>query len=125
MPDIIVTSLPKSEVKLEFTLSQEEVRPYLEETVKEMSSARPMPGFRPGKLPYADGIRMYGAMAVLEASLERIIRAAYVRAIVDKEISPIASPSVNVDQIVPDQPIKFTIIAPWLAKLREVPIAIS
>ncbi len=121
MPEIVVTPLPKSEVKLEFTVSVEETRPYLEEAVKELSVARPVAGFRPGKLPFADGLRMYGPMAVLEASLERIIRAAYVRAIVDKQLSPVGSPNVNVDQIVPDQPIKFTIIAPIEPVVTKLP----
>ncbi len=123
MPEIVVTHLPKSEVKLEFTVSIEEAHPYLEEAVKELSAARPVPGFRPGKLPFADGMRLYGPMVVLEAALERIIRASYVRAIVDHKISPVGSPNVNVDQMTPDQPIKFTVIAPvepTVTKLPEV-----
>ncbi len=121
MPEIVVTHLPKSEVKLEFTVSVEEARPYLEETVKELSAARPVPGFRPGKLPFADGMRLYGPMAVIEAALERIIRASYVRAVVDKQISPVGSPNVTVDQIVPDQPIKFTVIAPVEPTVSKLP----
>ncbi|MBP9762762.1 trigger factor [Patescibacteria group bacterium] len=121
MPEIVVTHLPKSEVKLEFTVSPEEARPYLEEAVKELSSSRPIPGFRPGKVPFADGMRLYGPMVVLEASLERIIRSAYVRAVVDKQLSPVGSPSVNVDQITPDQPIKFTIIAPLEPTVTKLP----
>jgi trigger factor len=121
MPETVVTQLPKSEVKLEFTVSVEEARPYLEEAVKELSTARPVPGFRPGKLPFADGMRVYGPMAVIEAALERIIRAAYVRAVVDQKIAPVGSPSVNVDQIVPDQPIKFTIIAPVEPVVTKIP----
>ena len=34
MPNIVVTPLPKSEVKLEFTVSVEEAEPYLEEALK-------------------------------------------------------------------------------------------
>ena len=123
MPEIVVTHLPKSEVKLEFVVSVEEARPYLEEAVKELSSARPVPGFRPGKLPFADGMRLYGPMVVMEAALERIVRAVYVRAVMDQKISPVGSPNVNVDTLVPDQPIKFTVIAPvepTVTKLPEV-----
>lgn len=121
MPEIVVTPLPKSEVKLEFTVSVEEAHPYLEETIKELSVARPVPGFRPGKLPFADGMRLYGPMAVLEAALERIIRASYVRAIVDKQISPVGSPNVTVDKITPDQPLTFTIIAPVEPTVTTLP----
>ncbi len=121
MPEIVVTQLPKSEVKLEFTVSVEEARPYLEETVKEMSVARPVPGFRPGKLPFADGMRLFGPMAVLEGALEKIVRAMYVRAVMDKQISPVGSPNVNVDTMVPDQPIKFTVIAPVEPMATKLP----
>lgn len=121
MPEIVVTPLPKSEVKLEFAVSIEEARPYLEEAVKELSSARPVPGFRPGKLPFADGMRLYGPMVVMETALERIIRSAYVRAIVDHKLSPVGSPHVNVDQMTPDQPIKFTVIAPVEPTVTKLP----
>lgn len=121
MPEIAVTHLPKSEVKLEFVVSVEEARPYLEEAVKELSSARPVPGFRPGKLPFADGMRLYGPMVVMEAALERIVRAVYVRAVMDQKISPVGSPHVNVDQLVPDQPIKFTVIAPVEPTVTKLP----
>ena len=86
MPEIVVTPLPKSEVKLEFVVSAEEARPYLEEAIKELSTSRPVPGFRPGKLPFADGMRLYGPMVVLETALERIVRSTYVRAVVDKQL---------------------------------------
>ncbi len=121
MPEIVVTQLPKSEVKLEFTVSTEEARPYMEEAVKELSAARPVPGFRPGKLPFADGMRLYGPMVVLEHALERIVRASYVRAVVDNKLSPVGSPNVNVDQMTPDQPIKFTVIAPVEPTVTKLP----
>lgn len=121
MPEIVVTQLPKSEVKLEFTVSVEEARPYMEEAVKELSAARPVPGFRPGKLPFADGMRLYGPMVVLEHALERIVRASYVRAVVDNKLSPVGSPNVNVDQMTPDQPIKFTVIAPVEPTVTKLP----
>ncbi|MEK7691706.1 MAG: trigger factor family protein, partial [Bdellovibrionota bacterium] len=75
MPDIVVTPLPKSEVKLEFTVSVEEAEPYLEEALKDLSTHRPIPGFRPGKVQMAEAKRVYGEMAIYEAALERLVRA--------------------------------------------------
>ncbi len=121
MPDIIVTPLPKSEVKLEFTVSPEEAAPYLEEAVKDLSAHRPIPGFRPGKVPMADAKRAYGEMAIYEAALERIVRALYVRALIDKEINAVASPSVNIDSLAPGNPIKFTIVAPVEPTVTKMP----
>jgi trigger factor len=121
MPDIVVTPLPKSEVKLEFTVSVEEAEPYLEEALKDLSTHRPIPGFRPGKVPMAEAKRVYGEMAIYEAALERLVRALYVRAILEKELNTVGSPSVNVDQLTPGNPIKFTVIAPTEPTVTKMP----
>jgi trigger factor len=121
MPDIVVTQLPKSEVKVEFTVSAEEAQPYLDEALKDLSTHRPIPGFRPGKVPMSEAKRVYGEMAIYEAALERIVRAFYVRAVIDKELNTVGSPSVNVDQLVPGSPIKFTVIAPTEPTVTKMP----
>lgn len=121
MPEITVTELPRSEVKLEFVVSQEEARPYMEEAVRDLSTARPVPGFRPGKLPYQEGVRVYGEMVVMEQALERIVRAFYVKAILEKELNTVGSPSVNIDQLVAGQPIKFTVVAPIEPVVTKMP----
>lgn len=121
MPDIVVTTLPKSEVKLEFTVSPEEAEPYLEEAVKDLSKNRPMPGFRPGRVPLAEAKRVYGEMAIYEAALERIVRALYVQAILEKELNTVGSPSVSVEKLTPGNPIKFTVIAPTEPIVTKMP----
>lgn len=121
MPDIVVTPLPKSEVKLEFTISVEEAQPYLDEALKDLSTHRPVPGFRPGKVPMSEAKRVYGEMAIYEAALERLVRAFYVRAIFEKELNTVGSPSVNIDQLTPGSPIKFTVIAPTEPTVTKMP----
>lgn len=121
MPEITVTNLPKSEVKIEFVVSVEEAEPYLEEALADVSARRPIPGFRPGKVPMAEAKRAYGEMAIYEAALERIVRAFYVRTILEKELNTVGSPAVNVDQLVPGSPIKFTITAPTEPTVTKMP----
>lgn len=121
MPEIVVTPLPKSEVKLEFTVSVEEAEPYLDEALKDLSTNRPIPGFRPGKVPMTEAKRVYGEMAIYEAALERLVRAFYVRTVMEKELSPVGSPSVNIDQLTPGNPIKFTVIAPTEPTVTKMP----
>ncbi len=112
MPAIIVTRLPGSEVKLEITVELAEYASYLEEGAKNLSQQRPIPGFRPGHLPLAEAKRHYGDMAILEASLERIVRAFYVKALLTEGVSAVGSPTINLDSVVPEQALKFHAIVP-------------
>jgi trigger factor len=121
MPTIQKTDLPKSQVKLEFEVGYEEVRPYLEEAAREMSTARPLPGFRPGKAGFDEVKRAYGEMKILEGALERIIRAFYAKAILNESLDIVGSPNVQVDKLAPEQPLKFTITAPIEPKVTELP----
>ena len=69
----------------------------------------------------AEAKRVYGEMAIYEAALERLVRALYVRAILEKELNTVGSPSVNVDQLTPGNPIKFTVIAPTEPTVTKMP----
>ncbi len=112
MSAITTTRLPQSEVKLEITVEPSEYAAYLEEGANALSTQHPVPGFRPGHLPLADAKRLFGEMAILEASLERIIRAFYVKALLSENITAVGSPTVNMDKLSPDQPIQFHVIVP-------------
>ncbi len=112
MPETTLTRLPKSEIKIEFVVSPEEARPYLEEAAKDLTTAKPIPGFRPGKTSYEDTKRFFGEMKILEAALERLIRAHYAQIILREDLHVVGSPAISVEQLTPEQPIKFTVTAP-------------
>src|SRR5574337_265779 len=121
MPETKIIQLPKSEVKIEFTVSLEEAKPYLEEAVRDLTTAKPIPGFRPGKATYEDAKRAFGEMKILETALERIVRAFYIKTILNENIDTIGSPSISVDQLTPGQAIKFSVIAPIEPKVEQFP----
>jgi trigger factor len=112
MPAVTTTRLPGSEIKIALKIEQSECTAYFEEGVKTLSMQRPVPGFRPGHLPMADAKRLFGDMAILEASLERIVRAFYVKALLSEGIASVGSPSINIDKLTPDEPIEFHAIVP-------------
>ena len=112
MPAITVTRLPGSEVKVAIVVEPFEYSAYLEEGVKKLSTERPIAGFRPGHLPMSEAKRLFGDMAIMEASLERIIRAFYVKALLSEKINAVGSPHINIDKISPDQPLEFHCITP-------------
>lgn len=111
MPTPIITPRPKSSVELAFTVTPEEAKPYLEQAAVDLQTAKPLPGFRPGKASYDDVKREFGEMKIWETALERIVRAQYVHTIVTNKIEAVGSPSISVDQLTPGQDIKFTATA--------------
>lgn len=98
----------------------DEAKPYLDEAVKDLSTAKPLPGFRPGKATYEDVKRAVGEMRIWETALERIVRATYVKTILDKQIDTVGSPEISVDQLTPGQDIKFTVIAPISPRVEKM-----
>lgn len=114
-----IEKLPGSKVKLSFVVTPEEAKPYIDETVAELSQSKPIPGFRPGKAPYAEIVKAFGEMTIWEHALERIVRARYVAAILENDLDPVGSPEISVEKLTPNQDLAFTVIAP-VAPIVEV-----
>ncbi|MCC6563877.1 trigger factor [Candidatus Uhrbacteria bacterium] len=116
-----ITRLPSGEVKLEFEIPWEETKAYREEAVKEISTAKPMPGFRPGFATYEDVKRIHGEMAILEAALERIVRAAYVKAVLAEKLETVGSPAISIEKLVPGEAITFTTTTALVPEVTKMP----
>ena len=106
-----VTQLPKSQVKLAFVVTPEDAKPYLDAAVTDVSNAKPIKGFRPGKATYEDVKRAYSEMTIWETALERIVRAQYVKAVLDLQLETVGSPAIEVGKLVPGSDIEFTVTA--------------
>jgi trigger factor len=120
MQEPTITKLPNGRVELTFSVTPEEARPYLDQAVNDISTNRPLKGFRPGKAGYDDVKRAYGEMAIYEAALERIVRANYVRAVLDKQLETIGSPEIAVEKLAPDEPITFKVTANIMPNATEL-----
>lgn len=103
-----VTQLPKSQVELKFSVTPEEAKPYIDQAVQDISTNRPIPGFRPGKAGYEEVKRAFGEMAILESALERLVRAVFVKAILQNNIDTVGSPEIAVQKLAPGEAIEFT-----------------
>lgn len=111
---------PGSKVKLVFTVTPEEARPYVDEAARVLSESKPIAGFRPGKAPYAEVSKTFGEMRIWETALEQIVRALYVRAILDNEMDTVGSPEIRVDKLTPNSDIQFTVIAPVAPNVEKL-----
>ena len=116
----IIEQLPGSKVKLVFTVTPEEADSYVNEAAQELSLSKPISGFRPGKAPYAEVAKAFGEMRIWEMALERIVRAWYMKAIIDQDIDTVGSPEVQVDKLAPKQDMQFTVIAPIAPKAETL-----
>jgi len=116
-----ITRLPGGEVKIEFEIPWEETQAYREEAAKEISKAKPMPGFRPGFASYEDVKRSHGEMAILETALERIVRSAYVKAVLAEKLETVGSPAISVEKLSPGQPIVFTTTTGLIPEVTKMP----
>lgn len=108
MTEATITRLPKSRVELRFEVTPEEAKPYLDAAVNDISTKQPLKGFRPGKATYEDVKRAYGEMRIWETALERIVRACFVKTVLDRELNTVGSPEISVEQLVPNQNIRFS-----------------
>jgi len=112
--------LPNSAVEMKFIVNPDEAKPYIDQAVAEISTHKPIKGFRPGKAGYADVAREYGEMLIWETALERIVRAKYVKTVLDNSLETIGSPKISVEKITPNQPLEFTVVAAIMPKVTEV-----
>jgi trigger factor len=110
-----------SKAKLTFSISPEDAKPYVDEAVRAISEAKPISGFRPGKATYADVARAYGEMTIWEAALERIVRASYLKALVQHDLDTVGSPEIQIEKLTPNQEVKFTAIAPLAPMVTKLP----
>jgi trigger factor len=115
-----INELPGSKVELKFTVTPEEIKPYLDAVVEEVGKEKTIPGFRPGKAPEDEIIKVLGGeMQLWQLALERVVRTWFVKAVMAKGYETIGSPEVAVDQLTPGQDVKFTCIVAIMPKMRQ------
>jgi trigger factor len=119
MPTINIEEKEKATIKITFTVSQEEARPYLEEAAVRLCKQTPIPGFRPGKADFEMVKQRFGEMKLLEEALEPIIRKSYVEAVLAKNLETVGSPKIDVEKLAPGNDIVFT------AEVARMPKALS
>ena len=99
--------------QLEITvkLSNEEFKPYILEGARRIASEIKLPGFRPGKAPYAVVKAKVGEMTILEeaarVAINRTLNEAIKRGATNR--ATIGQPNVDVTKLAPDNPLEYKI----------------
>ncbi len=120
MSDPIITQLPHSQVEINFVVTPEEAQPFIDQAVIDISNSQPIRGFRPGKAGYNDVKLAYGEMSIWESALERIVRAHYVKTVMEQKIDTIGSPEIKVKKLVPHQEISFSTTATLMPQVSNL-----
>jgi trigger factor len=110
--NVTATPAPKSAIKLEVELPPERLQQAINEAVRHLSRRTKVPGFRPGKAPRAVLERVLAPGAVLDDAIEHLVQDAYRKALIEKEILPLANADVEIVQAEEGKPVIFTALVP-------------
>ena len=116
--NVQVNKLPKSLVELTVELSAEDMKPYLDQAVKEISVQTEVPGFRPGKAPYGILVKKVGEMRIYQLAAEKAVQLTYPQAVTDNKLVIIGQPEIIPEKIAPGNPFIYKAKAALLPKVK-------
>lgn len=99
--------LPKNLVELTIEVSQEELKPYLEQAVVKISKELNIPGFRPGKASYGLVKQRVGEMRIYQEMVEFAIPKTYGQAIIEQKLTTLGPPKIVVEKLAPGNPLVY------------------
>jgi len=92
---VILEKRPGSQIGFSFVIPVDQVKRGYDKTLREMSAASDIPGFRKGKAPLNMVIRAIGKERVKAAALEDLLETTVKKAIKDAKIEPLTSFKVD------------------------------
>ena len=107
------TDLPDNEYEVEGEISSEAVLSFRERAIKELSLETKFDGFRPGHVPEKLVIDRFGELSIIEEAgrmaLEHHYGEIMKKAIDDKKLRPLGSPSITITKVAPGEAFGFKI----------------
>lgn len=120
MSEVKVENPTKNTVKLTVTVSDEEIKPFLEIAAEEISQDTEIPGFRPGKAGYDAVKQRVGEMKIYEAALERVVRKTYIDALEAQKLDTVGEPKISVDKMAPGNDMVYTVEVALMPKIQKL-----
>jgi trigger factor len=93
--------LPKKQLELTIEVSAEELKPFIEKTVEEISKSKNIAGFRPGKAPYDMVVKEVGEMTIYQTAANSAIEKYYIEAATKEELEVVDQPKIEVVKLAP------------------------
>jgi trigger factor len=93
--------LPKKQVEMTIEVTAEELKPFVEQTVEDISKSKNIAGFRPGKAPYDVVVKEVGEMTVYQTAANLAIEKFYIEAVTKEEYEIVDQPKIEVVKLAP------------------------
>jgi trigger factor len=110
--NVTTTKAARSSVLLEIELPPERLQKALGQAVARLSRRTRVPGFRPGKAPRPMLEQVLGHGAVLDDAVEHLVQEAYLEALRESDVVPLANAEVEVVQAEEGKPLVFKATVP-------------
>jgi trigger factor len=110
--ELIVTTTPRDDHQLDLTieLGPERTEQALQRAVRLVSRKAKIPGFRPGKAPFATVVRMYGKPALLSEIVDDLGQEVYTEVLEQQKLEPYGQAALEDVEV--DPAIKFKLVVP-------------
>ena len=103
-----VETLTPTRAKLTVEVPFEELKPSLDAAYKKIAQQINVPGFRRGKVPPAVIDRQVGRGAALDEAVNEMIPKAYIEALQENDLVPLAQPDIEVTKFEDNEVLEFT-----------------
>ena len=110
--------LPKNLMELTIKVSQDELKPYLEQAAAKISKDFNIPGFRPGKASYGLVKQRVGEMKIYQEMVEFAIPKTYGLAILEQKLITLGPPKIEVQKLAPANPLIYKAIVILLPEIK-------
>jgi len=108
--------LEQHQVKIIAEFEPEVLEKYKQRAARKIAQTSKIPGFRPGKAPYAVIHRLYGDEAIEQEAVDLILDDEYKAVIKEAGINP-AAPG-KLDEIISTNPLKFAFTVPLMPEVK-------
>jgi len=98
----------KARVTLRISITPEELEPYLDTAAKELSTERPIKGFRPGKATTEVVMEAHGADTVITHALDKAVPRWFVQAVIEHKIDALGRPASAIEKASVEEGVVFT-----------------
>jgi len=116
--DFTIKELAKSRLEINFVLTPEDLKPYLEQALNDIARNASVAGYRPGKAP-ANLIKdKVDPVALLEEGAEKAIRDIWPKTAEEEQIDSVGTPKVEITKIVPNNNLEFKVTVDILPKIE-------
>lgn len=116
--DFTIKELAKSQLEINFVLTPEDLKPYLEQALNDIARNASVAGYRPGKAP-ANLIKdKVDPVVLLEEGAEKAIRDIWPKTAKEQQIDGVGAPKVEITKIVPNNNLEFRVTVDILPKIE-------